>query len=113
VDVLARPAVQPAGCNEERPGKLIRAFYAARPGRKRSAGKGVCPATGSRPLFRPPRRVGQRDPPSQAGGVSWPRPPRCRRRIEAALMPDAVNVRLMLDRSAERERRRQQAQLAR
>src|SRR5262245_16536139 len=38
-----------------------------------------------------------------------------RRRIEALMLPDNVNVRLILDRTAERERnrRRQQAQLAR
>ena len=38
-----------------------------------------------------------------------------RRRIEATLLPDVVDVRLMLDRAARRERdqRRQQAQLAR
>jgi hypothetical protein len=33
-----------------------------------------------------------------------------RRRIEAALLPDNVSVRLMLDRSAERERNRRRAQ---
>jgi hypothetical protein len=38
-----------------------------------------------------------------------------RRRIEIALLPDDVDVQLILDRTAERERnrRRQQAQLAR
>jgi hypothetical protein len=38
-----------------------------------------------------------------------------RRRIEALMLPDNVNVQLILDRTAERERnrRRQQAQLAR
>jgi hypothetical protein len=39
-----------------------------------------------------------------------------RRRVEAALMPDEVDVRLVLDRTARRERderHRQQAQLAR
>jgi hypothetical protein len=38
-----------------------------------------------------------------------------RRRIEALMLPDNVNVRLILDRTAEleRNRRRQQAQLAR
>jgi hypothetical protein len=38
-----------------------------------------------------------------------------RRRIEALLLPDNVNVQLILDRTAERERnrRRAQAQLAR
>jgi hypothetical protein len=37
-----------------------------------------------------------------------------RRRIEALMLPDNVNVQLILDRTAERERnrRRQQAQLA-
>ena len=38
-----------------------------------------------------------------------------RRRIEALMLPDNVNVQLILDRTAERERnrRRQQEQLAR